>query len=356
MDSVRTEQEGLKPIQPDLDKINTISSVNDIIALAADFHQKGIDVLFGEYVGQDQKNSDKMAYQLYQGGLGMPNREYYFDTDEKTQAVRNAYQVYINKTFRQLGSDSAAAKKITDAVFQLETRLAKSSRKLVDLRDPYANYNKMDAAALNKLSPNINWSVYLPKIGINKLDTVIVGQPEFYATLSKELKSTSIDDWKNYLRFQLVSSNADYLDKQTFANAFEYSKFLSGAKEPRPRWKRVLDEEENVLGELLGQLFVKEYFNETAKKRYTDLVEAIRDAYKDRIKALPWMTDSTKQKALGKLSSITKKVGYPDKWKDFSAMDIGKNPYAINVQKANEWWFKYCINKLGKLLTELNGV
>jgi len=348
MDSLSIDKQGLQPIQPDLDKINAIASIKDIIAVAAAFHVKGIEALFADYIGQDAKNSEVIAYQLWQGGLGMPNRDYYFNTDARTLVVRKAYQDYITKTFQQLGNDSATAAQISNSVYQLETRLAKSSRKLADLRDPYANYHKMDMPALNQLSGNLNWNLYLAAIGVKKIDSVIVGQPEFYAALNNELKATSIGDWKNYLRFHLVSSSASFLDKQSFDNNFAYTKSLTGAGEPRPRWKRVLDEEENAMGELLGQLFVKEYFNETAKKRYADLVEAIRDAYKDRIKALPWMTDSTKQKALEKLAAITRKVGYPDKWKDFGAMDIGKKPYVINVQKANEWWFNYYVNKLGK--------
>jgi putative endopeptidase len=348
MDTVDIEKQQLKPLQADMDKIEAIKSVNDLILLTAAFHNKGVDVLFGEYAGQDQKNSDVIAYQLGQAGLGMPNRDYYFNTDERTAGVRKAYQVYLNKTFQQMGSDSASAAKTSAAVFALETKLAKASRKLADLRDPYKNYNKMSVAELGKLTSNINWSVYLPAVGVKKIDSVIVGQPEFLTALNHELTATSISDWKNYFRFQLVQSSAAYLDKQTFTNLFEYRKSLTGAKEPRPRWKRVLDAEEGAIGEALGQLFVKEYFNETAKKRYSDLVEAIRDAYKERIKNLSWMSDSTKAKAYDKLAKITKKVGYPDKWKDFSALKIDRGPFVLNVQRANEWWSAYYINKLGK--------
>jgi putative endopeptidase len=348
MDTVDIEKKQLKPLQADMDKIEAIKSVNDLILLTAAFHNKGVDVLFGEYAGQDQKNSDVIAYQLGQAGLGMPNRDYYFNTDERTVGVRKAYQVYLNKTFQQMGSDSATAAKTSAAVFALETKLATASRKLADLRDPYKNYNKLSVAELGKLTSNINWSVYLPAVGVKKIDSIIVGQPEFLTALNHELTATSISDWKNYFRFQLVQSSAAYLDKQTFTNLFEYRKSLTGAKEPRPRWKRVLDAEEGAIGEALGQLFVKEYFNETAKKRYSDLVEAIRDAYKERIKNLSWMSDSTKAKAYDKLAKITKKVGYPDKWKDFSALKIDRGPFVLNVQRANEWWSAYYINKLGK--------
>ncbi len=348
MDSAAINKQGLEPLQNDLQTIASINSANDIIATAAAFHKKGINVLFSDYVAQDDKNSEAMAYQLSQGGLGLPNRDYYFNTDAKSVAARNAYQKYLFKTFGHLGNDSITAVKNCTAVFAIETKLAKASRKLADLRDPYKNYNKMPVAGLQKLSANIDWNNYLKINGITKLDSVIVGQPEFYTALNNELKATSIDDWKNYFRFHLVRASAAYLDSVAFNNAFQYRKTLSGAATPRPRWKRALDSEEAAMGEALGQLFVKEYFNEKAKKRYNDLVEAIRDAYKDRIKNLSWMSDSTKQKALDKLSKITKKVGYPDKWKDFSAMQIEAAPYVINMQHANEWWHNYMINKLGK--------
>ena len=348
MDSDAINKQGLQPLQNDLQTIDAIKSANDIIATAAAFHRKGIRVLFSDYVAQDDKNSEAMAYQLSQGGLGLPNRDYYFNTDAKSVAARNAYQKYLFKTFGQLGNDSITSTKNCAAVFAIETKLAKASRKLADLRDPYKNYNKMTISGLQKLSDNIDWNNYLKINGITKLDSVIVGQPEFYTALNTELKATSIDDWKNYFRFHLVRASAAYLDSVTFNNAFQYRKTLSGAATPRPRWKRALDSEEDAMGEALGQLFVKEYFNEKAKQRYNDLVEAIRDVYKDRIKNLSWMSDSTKQKALDKLSKITKKVGYPDKWKDFSAMQIEAAPYVINMQHANEWWHNYMINKLGK--------
>jgi putative endopeptidase len=348
MDTISINAQRLQPLQDQLDEINKINSIADIIDIAASFHKKGIGVLFGDYIAQDDKNSNVMAYQLYQGGLGMPNRDYYFNSDVKSANVRNAYKKYLVKTFIELGSDSINALKNQEAVLVLETNLAKASRKLADLRDPYRNYNKMKLNELTKLASNINWNSYLLNIGVVKLDSVIVGQPEFYSALSKELKVASIKDWKNYLQAHLVMSSAPYLDSTTYGNLFEYRRTLTGASAPRPRWKRILDVEENAMGEALGQLFVKEYFNEKAKQRYSDLVEAIRDAYKDRIKALIWMSGSTKQKALDKLNKITKKVGYPDKWKDFGEMKIEKGPFVINVQHANEWWHHYDFSKLGK--------
>ena len=348
MDTVSLDKAGVSPLKEDLDRINNIKAPADILTEAADLKKKGVNCLFSDFVSQDDKNSEMMAFKLEQGGLGMPNREYYFKTDTRTTKVQEAYKQYLTKTFRQLGDADAAAQQHAASVYALEAKLASASRKLEDLRDPYKNYNKMDLRGVNKLTAAINWNDFTKNIGINKLDSVIVGQPEFYSALSNELTTSGIDDWKNYLRFHLVMSYAGFMDKTSFDNYFEYRKSLSGAKEPRPRWKRVLDAEEGAMGEALGQLFVKEYFNETAKKRYSDMVEAIREAFKDRIGKLSWMSDSTKQKAYSKLAKIAKKVGYPDKWKDFSALKIDRSSFVANIQHANEWWHNYNINKLGK--------
>jgi len=348
MDTVAIDKAGLTPLKESFDAIAAINNAGDIVKLTSTFHKQGVRGLFGDYIGQDDKNSEVIAFQLGQGGLGMPNRDYYFNTDSKSLAVKAAFEKYLYQTFLELGNDSLAATKKKDAVFALETKLAKASRKLADLRDPYKNYNKLSFEALNKLTPNINWQYYISIQGIKKLDSVIVGQPEYFTALNNELKSTPIDVWKDYLGFHLVSSLSPYLDSKTYRYYFDYRKTLSGTSKPRPRWKRVLDAEESAIGEALGQLFVKEYFNEKAKERYNNLVEAIRDAYKERIEKLTWMSDSTKQKAIYKLSKITKKVGYPDKWKDFSAMDIDKVPFVTNVMRASEWWNNYSVNKLGK--------
>lgn len=348
MDTLSIEKQGLKPLKADLEKINKIKSLNNLINVVSDFHNKGINVVFNDYVAQDDKNSEVYAYQMMQGGLGMPNRDYYFKTDARTEGVRKAYNNYLIKTYKQLGNTNASSRKIAEHVYDLEKRLANASRKLEALRDPYKNYNKMDVKGLSGLSSSINWRLYFKNIHAGKIDSLIVGQPEFYQTLNEELKLTPIEDWKNYLRFHLVKNSAPYLDKKTFSNLFDFQKSLTGTAVPRPRWKRVIDAEESVMGEALGQIFVKEYFNETAKKRYTNLVENIRDAYKDRIKKLAWMSDSTKEKALRKLNKINKKVGYPDKWKDFSALEIDRGPYVLNVQRGKAWWHNYMMNKLGK--------
>ncbi len=348
MDSVSLNEKGVTSLKEDIGNIELINTTKDIIRVAAKLKKKGVDCLFSDYVAQDDKNSEVMAYKLEQGGLGLPNRDYYFNTDERTVNIRKAYLAYMQKTFAQFGGDTIAAKKAAEEVYALETRLAKASRKLEDLRDPYKNYNKIFVTDLNKNAVNLNWIEFLLETGINRLDSVIVGQPEFFKALDNELATTSIIIWRNYLKFHLIESNANYLDDVTFNNSFEYNKTLSGATEPRPRWKRTLDAEEDAMGEALGQLFVKEYFDEKAKKRYSDMVEDVRNAYKERIKKLSWMSDSTKEKAYEKLAKITKKVGYPDTWKDFTDLIIDKGPFVLNMQRAKEWWHNYHINKLGK--------
>ena len=348
MDTVAINKVGLAPLKFDLDKITAIKNTDDLLKISAELQTKGVECLFNNYVAQDDKNSEAMIFKLDQGGLGMPNRDYYFNTDQRTTTVREAYKAYLIKTFLQLGMTDAEAHLNASQVFNLELKLAKESRKLADLRDPYKNYNKMSVKEIGALTPAINWNEFAKNIGVEKLDTVIVGQPEFYTALNNELKLSPIEVWKSYLKFHLIAASAPYLDSTTFNNNFTYRKTLTGASESRPRWKRALDAEENAIGEALGQLFVKQYFDTTAKKRYEALVENIRSAYKERIEKLSWMSDSTKQKAFYKLASITKKVGYPEKWKDFSALKIDNGPYILNVQRANQWWNRYQLNKLGK--------
>ena len=348
MDTNLINKTGIAPLTKDLDRITTANSIADLIKLSAEFGTKGSNTFFSSYIGQDDKNSEQIVFQLSQGGLGMPNRDYYFNTDEKSVKVQTAFKEYLVKIFIQLGSVEAAATKMTNEVYALETMLAKASRNMADLRDPYKNYNKMSIGALQVLTPNLNWNDFLSISKIPKIDSVILGQPEFYTALNTELKATPLDVWKNYMKYNYVSDFAAYLDNKTFMDKFNYGKTLSGAKEPRPRWKRVLDAQEGAIGEALGQLFVKEYFNETAKKRYENLVEEIKAAYKERISKLNWMSEETKQKAYDKLAKITKKVGYPDKWKDFTAMQISKSSFVENMQAANMWWHHYNVNKLGK--------
>ena len=349
MDTVAIENQGFAPLKEELATIQNAKDLPSLLLQAAKMHTYGVGVFFGEGVSQDAKNSEVMSYQLWQGGIGLPSRDYFFNTDAKSINIKTAYVPYIQSLFKLMGYEESKAFKMANAIFSFEEALAKNSRKLEALRDPYANYNKMSIAELSKKTDVLNWKQLITTIGLKNVDTIIVGQPEFLIALNSLLKSTELQTLKDYMSFHLVNDYASYLST-AFVNAkFDfYGKTIRGAKAQRPRWKRVLDAEEGAMGEALGQLFAKEYFNETAKKRYEDMVENVRDAYKARIEKLTWMTDSTKQKALSKLSAITKKVGYPEKWKDFSSLKIDASSFALNMMRSNAWWNAYSLSKYGK--------
>ncbi len=349
MDTVSIEKEGINPLKPELDKIYGLTDTKALMAYVAYAHANGIGLFFGEGVSQDAMNSEVMAYYLSQGGLGLPNRDYYFNTDERTTKIRNAYPAYVANMLVLMGNDTAVAKTKAASIIAIETKLAQASRKLEDLRDPYKNYNKMAISQLKTMSPTIDWTSTLAQMGVKSVDSVIVGQPEFYKQLDKVISTENPQNLKDYMAFHFVRSMAGYLSKPFVDANFDfYSKMIRGAQAQKPRWKRALSAEEGAMGEALGQLFAKEYFNEKAKKRYEDMVENVRNAYKARIEKLDWMTDSTKKKALSKLATITKKVGYPDKWKDFSSLKVDRGPYVLNAMRANKWWNDYYMNKLGK--------
>ena len=349
MDTVAIEKAGITPLKDEMAAIDALKTPQELMTQVAHMHTYGSNVLFSEGVQQDAKSSDKMAYVMWQGGIGLPERDYYFNTDPRTTSIRDAYPKYVTTILVLSGVDSNLAAAKAKDIIALETKLAKASRKLQDLRDPYANYNKYAITDLKKLSPGIDWPLTLKQIGVTKVDSVIVGQPEFYKELDKIVATEKMQTLKDYLTYHLVQTFASDLSKPfDDANFKFYGTLLRGAKEQRPRWKRTLDAEEGTMGEALGQLFVHEYFDTTAKKRYTVMVEGIRTAFKARIQKLDWMSDSTKQKALYKLSTVRPKVGYPDKWKDFSALKIDRGPFVLNVLRGNQWWNTYSLNKLGK--------
>jgi len=349
MDSAGIEKNGIRPLQSEFDRINAVSDMKSLLEVVSLFKTYRINVMFSLPIYQDEKNSDKMAMHVWQGGLGLPNRDYYFNKDARTENIRREYVGHLTRMMQLLGEDSATATKHSTTIMKIETDLAAQSRKLEDLRDPYKNYNKMAVDALGKLTPSLNWKELLAKAGMKNPDTVIVGQPEFLKEVERSLKAVTIDDWKTYLRWHLVHAFADKLstafDKEHFRF---YGQVLEGKKTQRDRWKRVLDNEEAAMGELLGQLYVEKYFSVATKKRYETLVNNILETYKERIQQLEWMSPATKEKSLAKLASVMKKVGYPDKWKDYSALTISRDSYVMNVLKANVWSFNYELNKLGK--------
>jgi putative endopeptidase len=350
MDTLDIEKQGLNPLKEEFAKIDNIKDVKGLVDEFAHLQTIGVETPIAAGVGQDSKNSDKNMLQLYQGGIGLPNRDYYFNSDAHSVAIRDDYQQkHLPVMYKLSGLSADAAIAASKKTYSLEKFLADSSRKLEDLRDPYHNYNKMPLSGLDKLTPLVDWKGTFKKMDYNKVDSVIVGQPEYYRALNKALVTFSITDWKNYLRKNLVSEFAPYLNKPFDLEMFRfYGTVLSGNKEQLPRWKRVLDTENGLMGEVLGQIFVKEYFPEKTKERYVKLVEAMRTSFKEHIEKLDWMSPETKQRAYDKLAKVNPKVGYPDHWKDFSSLSINRGPYALNVMRGNTFWHRYEAKKLGK--------
>ncbi|MGL2964751.1 M13 family metallopeptidase [Flavobacterium sp. RSB2_4_14] len=349
MDTLTIEKLGLSPLKEDLNKIKAIKDIPSLLSTIGYLHTIGANPAFSMYVSQDDKNSAKYAVFLSQGGLGMGNRDYYFNTDKETVNIRNEYVKHLQAMSELMGNSKEIAKNNAISIMKMETELAKNSRKLEALRDPIKNYNKMSIGDLNKATPNVDWKTMTATIGIKNVDTVIVGQPEFYTALHQMIKSYSIEDWKTYLEWDLVNSYASYLnaafEKQNF---YFFSTIMSGVKEQKPRWKRIVEQTDGSLGELIGQVYVKDYLPKGSKEKLLEIGNNIRTVYAERIKNLDWMSEETKKKALFKLSKIVMKVGYPDKWKDLSSITINRNSFLENVKAANKWAINDMISKYGK--------
>jgi putative endopeptidase len=248
-----------------------------------------------------------------------------------------------------MGYSNDKAKTSAADLMKLETAIANSSRKREDTRDPWANYHKMTFKQLNESTPNIDWKIFIDGVGMHSIDSVIVGQPEFLKAVDGYLRSYTIADWKNYLKYHLIKNLSGYMDDKTYLEFFNfYSTTLRGVKEPKPRWKRVVQQTDGSLGELIGQVYVDDYLPKGTKDKLIEIGNAIKAIFAERIKALDWMSSATKEKALNKLSSVIMKVGYPDKWKDLSSMQIDRASFVKNVMNANKWEFNYMISKYGK--------
>ncbi|MDA3615647.1 M13 family metallopeptidase [Polluticaenibacter yanchengensis] len=348
MDTARLEKEGTTSLKAGLEAIDKIQSLPELIRHTGYLQTIGVGTFIGAYIGQDDMNSDSMLLSFYQAGIGLPERSYYFDTDAKTVEIRNAYKKYVNDILTSVYGKEALTLN-TNEIYAFEEQLAKNSRKLEDMRDPYENYNKTSFKAFQQKLKTINLTDWFNAAEIPVQDSINIMQPAYYSALDKILAVTPLAVLKDYLKVNYVSAFDSYLDKASLDRAFAYSKVISGAKEMRPRWKRVIDNEEGLFGEALGKLFVSEYFDATAKKRYETLVENVKEAYRERIKNLTWMSDSTKTKAYEKLKGIKYKVGYPDKWTDFSSLELNaKNTYLENIQSASKWHYKKEVAKLGK--------
>lgn len=348
MDTLAIEKLGYDPVKSLLSKIDAVKDYKQLISLAADGYKDGEGFLFGVYVGPDDRISTKNAVNLFQSGLGLPNREYYFNADSATQNIRKQYVKYIVKLFTLTGTDEASAAKQADAILNLETEIAASHFTPVELRDPVRNYNKYAVTDFQKEIPDIDFKDLLNRMLI-KTDTVLVGQPGYYKALNNLLKNRPVDVWKAKLKFKALSDASPALSKDFRDARFEfYGKTLSGRKAQMERWKQMVQAVDDGLGELLGQLYVEKYFKPEAKERMLNLVNNLQKVYKSRIEKLDWMSDETKQRALAKLASFTKKIGYPDTWKKYDDVNIDRGKYYQNLQSIAKHQYREMIGKLGK--------
>lgn len=349
MDSIAINKLGIAPLKAELAKIDAIKDVNGLLNQMAYLQTIGASPAFSFYVGQDDKISTKYALFFQQGGLGMGNRDYYFNTDKETTTIRTEYVKHLEAMSKLMGNTALIAKQEAQTIMKLETELAKNSRKLEALRDPIKNYNKLSMTQFKALTPSIQWDKMLSTMQIKKADSVIVGQPEFYIALDKTLKTFTISDWKVYLKWDLVNHYASYLSADfENQNFYFYSTVMNGVKEQKPRWKRIVEQTDGSLGELIGQVYVEEYLPKGTKEKLLEIGNNIRNVYAERIKKLDWMGTETKKKALHKLSKIVMKVGYPDKWKDLSSVSIDKNNYLANIMSVNKWSYTDMATKYGK--------
>ena len=349
MDTVKIGEQGIKPLKVFFDKIESIKTIDDVQLTGAFFQSYSISPFFYLFSNQDSKNSNSVIAQCYQAGIGLPERDYYFNNDESTKKIREKYLIHLTKMFELLKDQPAVAEKNARTIMRMETQLAKASFTNVENQDPQKTYNKFDIEGLNKLSQNIKWTVYFAQTGYPDLKEINVYQPGFFKELGNMMKSVPVDDWKTFLKWQLINSTASYLSKDFENQNFDfYYTTLSGQEKMEPRWKLVLDATSGSLGEAIGQLYVERYFPPVAKQRMTDLVMNLKTSLKQRIENLAWMGPQTKQEALAKLDNMRVKVGYPNKWRDYSGLEITPDSYVMNVLNSQAFEFRYTMNKVGK--------
>jgi putative endopeptidase len=350
MDEATVEQRGLAPLQGDLNAIALLSSSKDITPLMAHLqYEFGRRVVFAQGSTQDPDDSEQQIAEVDQGGLGLPDRDYYVKDDAKSKETRERYVQYVQKMFELMGDDAVTAKKNADTVMRMETAMAQASLTRVDRRDPYKLKHKMKVADLAQLAPNVDWTVYYRQLQYPKFDIVNVATPEFFKEVSRQIAADPITDWQTYFRFHVVNASAVLLPKRFVDENFEfYRKYLHGAKEQQPRWKRCVQYTDQDLGEALGQVYVRKTFSPELKASTLDMVRRIEEAMGERIRALDWMSPETKQQALAKLAAIRNKIGYPDKWRDYSSVTIASADFAGNVQRAEEFEQRRDINKVGQ--------
>src|SRR5438552_8874078 len=349
MDEKTIEAMRARPLDDEFKRIEAIKDRNDLLKQIAHHNSIGVGALFDFGSGQDAKDSAHEIAQARQGGLGLPDRDYYTKTDEASKKLRDQYLEHVTKMLTMLGESAEKAADDAKKIMALETFLAKASRTRVELRDPPKNYNKMTPEDLQALTSDWNWADYFKGINLVEPGDINVQQPEFFKAANAAFITTPIDDWKTYLRWHLVNATAPELSNDFVNEDFNFKDgVLRGTKQIKPRWKRVVISTDGAIGEALGKLYVADYFPPEAKARALELVNNLKAALSDRIKTLDWMDEPTKQEALKKLAAMNVKIGYPDKWRDYSLLKIDRGPYVLNAMRAENFEVNRQLKKIGK--------
>ena len=349
MDSVKLNRDGYEPIKADLEDINNFTDRKSLYQKLAQLSQIGVRTYFGLGVSADDKDSKVNAVQMSQSGLSMGQRDYYLENDEATVRIREAFKSHVVKMLQLCGFDQAKAEKTRDIVMDVETRLAKAFRSRVEMRDPEANYNKISLDDLKKQYPTFEWDTYLSEVGLNGVKEIIVGQPNSLKEAADIINTLPADQQKLYLQWKLIDAAAGTLSDDIVAENFDFnSRVMRGTTEQQPRWRRAVGTVGSTLGEAVGQMYVEKYFPAAAKERMKTLVANLQTALGERIESLEWMGPETKAKALEKLSTFYVKIGYPDKWRDYSELEIANDSYWANMKRASKWNAAYRMSKFGQ--------
>ena len=349
LDSTKLNADGVAPIKEELAAINALATKSDVSKMVATLHKEGMAPFFALFVDADEKNSAMNIVQLYQAGIGMGDRDYYLLEDEGSAKMRDAYRAYINKLFTLAGSSPEQADAAVDAVMKIEKAIAEISYGREDLRDSQKNYNKLAYEDFKQIESPLDWDVYFESMGLAGLKELDAKQINFYKDMNKALQNTTVDEQKYYLAFNLLSAAAPYLSDDFVDADFEfYGKVMSGKQEQQPRWKRSLNTVNGALGEAVGEMYVEKYFPASSKEKMLTLVGNLQTALSERINGLEWMSDTTKAKAQEKLAAFTVKIGYPDKWRDYSGLEIKDDSYWANVRRSNIFDMAYQLANVDK--------
>jgi len=349
LDSNLANELGITPIQPLIDKIEAVSTVQELVETMAETRKKGSGSMFSGYVGIDSKNSSQYIMHLSQGGLGLPDKTYYKPSDERGENILAEYKKHISAMFVLAGDDEQKATENSATVVELESYLAENSMGRVERRNPDNTYNKFSVEELQTLCPGIDWKSFFVAAELNGVDNLIIGQPDYFKALNNSLTQFSIENWKTYMKWHLLNDMASNLSADFENQVFSfYSTTLRGTQVMKPRWKRALSKSNRTVGEQIGKLFVEKHFPEESKQKVLDLIANINTVFKERVQKLDWMSEETKVKAMEKLSKFTYKIGYPDKWEDYSSVDINANTLAQNVMNMNYFEYKKNVNRLGQ--------